>query len=786
MVDIKLGSLVDEVLENNWDLGSLELRQYNVTKAANSIEWATNPAYINFEPWPRQIQILTEFFEDYCPRCSNMSVVRDMWGMPFREIENNVSFLRYGKCPNCGGTRGEFRAEGLHRGIQEIIGIAGQRCLDPETCILLANGTPILIQDVIIGDILKDKHGTFTSVLKKEVNKQPGYFKIFLRLPDGNSAEVKCGHEHLWITPTGERVSTELLSRDLIMHEDGWCEILGIEKIRVPKRMVDIETESKTFLGTNGVVYHNSGKTLLTGIISTYIGHRYLCLDGICANNFAGLRDTVLNATFVASDRSQVKDTTWEYFVNEVNKSSWFQNYLQYLKDEGKRLGVELYAFKEDLHLIFKHKKLMFEFKVADGTTLRGKTRFLCGIDELGWFSNREDAKVRSGKKTYAALSNSLRTVRTGCEARWGDGYYDLPTGYMISVSSPQAEDDPIMTLASNARDDKQTYNFHYATWEIAPHITRESLRSDFIKDPMAAQRDFAAIPGTGKDIFLPNVEMMHANIDDDKNNIIQYTHETFHQVVKGTVYNYVKAILQGLPIDRTVPYCLALDAGEVQNSFAIILTSMRDDKTSIDGLIQIKPVMVNTVGSIAAVHFPSVTDLIKEMARKVSIQEVIIDRWQSASIVHELRDVGIKAERYSLKYADLVNFKNRYLANLVIYPAPEIRFQLLMLEHLTDKMPIAQLLKQTRTVRDNGKQVLKPAQGDDDLFRCSVLADYIMNRDKKDYQMRLGISRALENGMKAFFVNGQIMRDLITKIQSRAASGIGNVVSVARRNSNR
>ena len=63
------------------------------------------------------------------------------------------------------------------------------------------------------------------------------------------------------------------------------------------------------------------------------------------------------------------------------------------------------------------------------------------------------------------------------------------------------------------------------------------------------------------------------------------------------------------------------------------------------------------------------------------------------------------------------------------------------MLQNIEDNMPVARLLKQMRTVRDNGKTILKPQNADDDLFRCVVLADYFMNINQVKFNARLGIN---------------------------------------------
>ena len=733
-------SLIDAVLSSDWDLGELELKQNDLERCPNSVAWMTENKFGGFQPFPRQIQFATQLFEDYCPNCSDLNVVNDMWGLSLSEIQSKVSLLQLGVCPHCKGNRNDFKKSGAHTFKHELIGIAGQRCLDGETQVLRLRDSvaiPTKLSELEPGDLLLDRNGT-TEVKKLLKTKQDGYFDITFKVPGLSSrlCTVRCGHEHVWVTNRGELPAAALTLEDDLVCKEGVYPIVAISRHHFPCEMWDLETESGTFYHESGVLLHNSGKTFITAVFCSYLTHKFLCLDGVASNHYKGMRNTLLMGTFVASDKTQVEETTWGNFSVEVKKSIWYQAYFEFLRSESKRLNVKLLDFKND-YLWFPNKRIMLSYAAGNFSSLRGRTRFIGSIDELGWLESNASAKRSNAKEIYAALNNSLRTVRSSAYNMRAEGKYDLPTGYMFNVSSPSAEDDPIMTLAANSKTDPQALIFHYPTWEIRPDITRESLRGEFEKNPMGAQRDFGALPGIGRHIFLPNPEIMDASIQEDRSNCFTYDEEQFSQSIKATTYHYVKVLLKQLRATRTLPYCLGMDAGETGNGFALTLSSLsNEDETIVHGGILISPKALLS-GEVATVHFPSALDLVKEIRKHVPLEMVVIDRWQSTSFVHELRDLGIEARRYSLKYNDFRNFKSRFLERKIKYPAPEIPFKHIMLEKLDDQMPIAMLLKQTRTVRDTGRAVTKPTNDDDDLFRTVVLADWAMQMFKQQFLRR-------------------------------------------------
>ena len=737
MTQLSPKDLIDSILGggDGWDLSSLDLKSNNLDVCPNSVSWITQTKFGGFQPWPRQIEIVTRLFEDYCPYCSSESTVMNMWGKSMEEITSEVTFLQHGVCPQCGRNRNDFRAAGLHHGKHELVGVAGQRCLAGSTPLLKANGVPARLETLAINDLLLDKDGKVCTITKLWMTSQPGYFTLTFEMPDGTKTAIECGDSHIWITTRGEICSAMLKQGDTIPTLTGFAVLVGIEREQRPRIMYDLETSSSTFLHASKLLLHNSGKTFITAVICGYISHRYIVLPGQAADNYE-LRNTPLLGTFVAGDLAQVAETTWGNFASEISHSNWYKGYFAYLQDEGKRLGAKLYDFKPDSHLWLANKKILLTYATASKRGLRGRTRIIGTIDELGWFDSSRQARV-SGPEIFASLSNSLRTIRSAASSQWKKGNFDIPTAYMLNVSSPKAEDDPIMSLEVRSKKDPKSYCFHFATWEINPTISLEDMQSEQDKDPVAFERDFGAQPGISEGAFFSNPEILDAVIDDQRSNAFNYHSEIFTETVKDKDYHYIRAVLEDLQLPKDRPYCLACDAGEANNSYGLGLLGFEDGRVKLHGVVQIQPRALKG-GKTAYVHFPSVDRLIIELNKLIPIELVMFDRWNSTNTVQTLRSAGIDALRYSLKYQDFQAFKMDVMSKSISLPGPEVPFRTLMFEMLSPQQTVAQLCRQLRTVRDTGRRVGKPENGDDDIFRCLVLGHWAINYYKKRFDREL------------------------------------------------
>lgn len=488
-----------------------------------------------------------------------------------------------------------------------------------------------------------------------------------------------------------------------------------------------------------------SGKTaLIGGIIAPYYIHRFLELPN--PTRFYGLMsNTFFQLTFVAVTATQAYETLWSAFKGAISSSPWFKDYIKKLKSVEKERGFEKGTLVKVMDSVvwFGNKQLGCSYAAADMKSLRGRTRVFAGIDELGWFNTAESKRANSDE-TYAALSNSLRTIRSSADLLWARGEYMVLPGFMANISSPSSQYDKIMRLLKEGERDKRKVCFHMSSWEASPLITRESLSSEETNNPVHFWRDFGAIPPLANDPFIESArtvrEMQTPNDPLFRWRPIYVKDQVNHQM------RYVAAQLIGQVTDRMTPRLIAVDGGEKQNSFAIgvlrLERSGADEEFNVvlDAIIEAKPEKITETGEVIPVHFPTMFKIVLALCDRykgLNVRAVLYDRWQSTGEVQRLRDMRVKAEKYSPKEQDFKTLRNLvYSGN---FKTPKWEHQDLNELDVTSieqirRAPYTHLAVQFATVREVGKKVVKPEVGDDDLWRVCVLGTHYLVEHKKEF----------------------------------------------------
>jgi hypothetical protein len=488
-----------------------------------------------------------------------------------------------------------------------------------------------------------------------------------------------------------------------------------------------------------------SGKTALTGgVIAPYYIHRFLQLPN--PTRFYGLMsNTFFQLTFVAVTATQAYETLWSAFKGAISSSPWFKDYIKKLKAVEKERGFEKGTLVKVMDSVvwFGNKQLGCSYAAADMKSLRGRTRVFAGIDELGWF-NTADSKRANSDETYAALSNSLRTIRSSADILWKRGEYMVLPGFMANISSPSSQYDKIMRLLKEGDRDKRKVCFHMSSWEASPLISRESLSSEETNNPVHFWRDFGAIPPLANNPFIES-ERAIKDMQTSTLPLFRWKSKYVTDQVNSEM-RYVGAELLGQLTDRMTPRLITVDGGEKQNSFAICCFSMErtgpDDEFNIilDAAIEAKPEKIVETGEVIPVHFPTMFKIVLALSDRhkgLNVRAVLYDRWQSTGEVQRLRDMRVKAERYSPREQDFKTLRNLvYQSN---FKTPRWEYQDLSELDVTNieqlrRSPYTHLAVQFATVREVGKKVVKPEVGDDDLWRACVLGTHYLVEHKKEF----------------------------------------------------
>jgi hypothetical protein len=488
-----------------------------------------------------------------------------------------------------------------------------------------------------------------------------------------------------------------------------------------------------------GVWGQRSGKSFTVATFAApYILHRYLALPSP-PRYFNRADNIIFEATFVAPTLHQVTESMWMPFRSVYDNSPWFREVKDHLVEEGRRVGVPLYHAATRF-ILFPGKRISVHVRAASSTNLRGATRIFATLDELGWFNSTEEGKRRAGVKdgteVFNALDNSLVTVRTQADRRRRVHQdYNSLDGYMFNISSPSSIADPIMQRAGVASRHPRMYYTHYPTWEVNPDEEETTIREQLAGNPERLQRDFCAIPPRALSPFFPNANLVRQleapNSEQQLSDLFNYSIDEIRDTDGRAV---LRPVIQSIQPDFLGGRVLAIDNGEVDNSFALCVARFDPD---LDGVVYEEFLEVAPYKGFSVDLAWCYDELILPLVGTYRFVRVVFDRWNSAQQVHDLRNNHqVQTERYTLKWSDFMTFRNCLQDMKVRFATPEVAPDelLQMRGRLRSTYPRAHFQLQLTTVEEFSRKVYKPANGTDDLFRVGALAHSDIMRHKDEY----------------------------------------------------
>jgi hypothetical protein len=496
-----------------------------------------------------------------------------------------------------------------------------------------------------------------------------------------------------------------------------------------------------------------SGKShIMSSYVPTYLLHRYLALPDPM-NYFNEPSNKVIEATFVAPVLKQVNTYMWSPLRDAIANSPWFKNTIGYFKQEGRRLGVSLFSEAKS-YMLFPGKRLAVHISAANSTNLRGGTRILVVIDELGWFNVSEDGKKRTniadGGEVFKSCDNSLLTLRGAADERRERGDYNTVDAWMANISSPSSVGDPIMQRSTVAEQNNRIYFDHAATFEINPRWTEKRILEVKAGEPIEKiKRDFYAIPPAAASPFFSDETILEDLVfpaSESFDSLFGYRVTTVDDEF-GTLL--LRPELVDVKPERHTPRLLAVDNGEKKNSFALTMGSYIPELEGlfIEEIVEVTP------------HDGKVVDLawaydefIVPLSKAFNLLRVGFDNWQSSHAFYDLRTKqGVKADRIRLKWKDFEDFREDLIGNKIRYREPEVSIKTILNTRnlaMRSLHPRAHFLAQMLTVEVFGKKLHKPTNGNDDTFRTVVLCHHLMKKNEKELKKRTRrISKALIRG---------------------------------------
>ena len=524
--------------------------------------------------------------------------------------------------------------------------------------------------------------------------------------------------------------------------------------------------ELNEYVEMNLCIGQRAGKSTTTAAGAEYLTHKYLMyprLAGVCRGVSSA---TPLVATFVGFRFSDAAMLLWKPVSDAINDSPWFTEYHKMLEHYGEIHGIEFYR-KKDEYLRYSHKNLDLAPMGPSKRGLRGRTRWLSCIDELGWFpiaadDGADERERANADGVYDALDRSLLTLREEFSYLYAKGHNRFLQAYAINVSSPSSQADKITRLVEENKNSDTNLALRLPTWEISPFLPRTSKRiiNAYRKDPVAAERDYGANPPLNAATFIVQEEAERSFIGPNRSTAITMTKRINERMRQG---GKIETSAPPTPCPASL---MSIDAGLTNNSFAITILQLQELRVGdVESLVINVPVCMEIQPRKGhMLHYPMIyKNIMKPLIKDFNCRYLHADRWNSIVVLDTaMEDFAAErliAEQYSVKYADFIQAKSYITEGKIILPKLEMETDKIRRvdsypEYFLGK-PAAHLLFQMITVKDMGKTVLKGDGYTDDLFRALVL----------------GVSRILDPKIKPEILR---MSALVTRPRLTGAIGAG------------
>lgn len=490
-----------------------------------------------------------------------------------------------------------------------------------------------------------------------------------------------------------------------------------------------------------------SGKSESAAFFSAYQTHKFLKFPKLSTLTHALQASTPLTATFVSLTFTKAVSLLWTPLFNKISSSTWFKDYHKMLDFYGNKQGVELYRVK-DLFIKYHHKGLHLYPSHPNGPILRGDTRYLAVVDELGLFpmpsgndEEDEQSERANSDEAHKSLTNSLTTVQAVSQRLLERGYNAVPAALMMGVSSPMSERDKVMRLLKESKTEEgaeHILGIQLPTWEVNPYIGRDTpiIVRAYARNAAKAERDFGANPPRVHSTFMAATAVEGVFIGNSNSHSVSYMWDLADQIyAKLNRLNSIKH-----------PCVMSLDAGYSDNAFALSAGYFDFDsgKTVLPTVLEVVPQQkrkINFNRIYKHVILPLMIDC--------NCVLLLADRWNSIDLLHRATDdrgLGRDGKpitinkQYSPKRRHFEQVRTMMENKNLILPSFPKEDQKLVLEtgvenfkvDMLDK-PVAHLMLQCVTVKDTNNK-LPPEKGEgytDDIWRSVVLTAALIHEPK-------------------------------------------------------
>lgn len=364
------------------------------------------------------------------------------------------------------------------------------------------------------------------------------------------------------------------------------------------------------------VVGRRGSKSVLVSLIATYEIYKLLNLEN--PQRYYGLiLGTPIYILHCASETDQAK-VVQDYIKSYIKADKeFFDKYLEHESEKEIRFKT---VFDKNTE-VEKGSIRIFSL-TSNSSSIPGRTALMVILDEEARFMDTQGRL--SGHSVYQALTPSIKNF----------GSY----GKICNMSSPLTNGGLFYDLYEKSQVVESMIAFQYATWDLNPNITRESLQDEFDKNPDFADMEYGANFGEVLDRAFDWDKIANCIV---KNKSISYRGERGKQ--------YIITCDAGLRNDR---YGIAWGHADIINGNKYIFVDglkYYEAKVSKDtsGKKIVEDVDIETADNF-------VIDLVKKLER---VGGIFYDQWNSPASIQKMKKIGLNASE--------TTFTNKYKEKL-------------------------------------------------------------------------------------------------------------------------
>lgn len=256
-----------------------------------------------------------------------------------------------------------------------------------------------------------------------------------------------------------------------------WDEIKSIEPIG-EHAFYDVHVDgTENYIGTDGIVSHNSGKDYCIQVAFARIAYLLLCIRS--PQKYFGMPDnTFIHMLNVAISAPQAHSVFFKPLRELIAGTEWFSDKFA----GGKPPGPQATTIR-----LIKNIEMVSGHSQAD--SMEGKNLIAAVADEIAGFAT--EATSRSGKAPMKTAEGIIKMLKSSAMSRFPETYK------LVQISFARYQGDPIMQALDEAKKSIEEFGEESSYYASGPHRTWDV-------NPRYQKYEFIEIPQTDQPV--PNV----------------------------------------------------------------------------------------------------------------------------------------------------------------------------------------------------------------------------------------------------------------------------------------